>query len=121
MNEQTIPQNAFTRTLGELRKGGTVNELSNALQALTKAVRETGKKGVLTLKLTLSPANNNEVVLVSDDVQVKEPKMSKASTTFFMTEDDLLSRSDPRQAEMFQAVDGGNDSEEEPQKQAASQ
>ena len=92
--------------LGELRKGLTVSELSDELGELIQAVKETGKKGALSLKLEFVPSSGGETVLVTADWTVKEPLPNKASTTFFTTDDNLLVRTDPRQREMFGVVPG---------------
>lgn len=98
--------NSFLTVLGELRKGLTASELSEELSELIAAVKATGKKGGLTLKLEFVPANGGETVLVTADWSTKEPLPNKASTTFFTTDDNLLVRRDPRQAEMFNVLPG---------------
>ena len=98
--------NSFLTVLGELRKGLTASELSDDLAALIKSVRDTGKKGGLTIKLEFIPSSGGETVLVTADWSLKEPLPNKASTTFFTTDDNLLVRHDPRQREMFGVVQG---------------
>lgn len=98
--------NSFLAMLGELRKGMTVSELSDALAEVVKAVKDTGKKGGLTLKLEFIPSSGGETVLVTADYSTKEPLPNKSSTTFFTTDDNLLVRRDPRQQEMFGVVEG---------------
>ncbi|HEY0725982.1 MAG TPA: hypothetical protein VGD41_18720 [Pyrinomonadaceae bacterium] len=92
--------------LGTLRKGLTASELSDELTHLVKVVRETGKKGALTIKFQLTPSSGGESVLVTADWSVKEPRPEKDSTTFFTTEDNALVRHDPRQREMFGVLPG---------------
>lgn len=92
--------------LGTLRKGLTVSELSDELTNLVRLVRETGKKGALSIKFQLTPSSGGEAVIVTADWSVKEPRPEKDSTTFFTTEDNALVRHDPRQREMFGVVAG---------------
>lgn len=111
--------NAFLAMLAELRKGNTVSEMSDGLAELVKAVRDTGKKGALVLKLEFIPANAGETVLVCADWTTKEPLPNKASTTFFTTDDNLLVRHDPRQREMFGVVPGQQATQPQPQPQTS--
>ncbi len=93
-------------TLTQLRKGMTVAELSIELAELVAAVKKTGKKGVLTFKLLVSPSGE-EIVSVEDVIEVKVPKMPRKSTVFYTTEDHRLQRTDPNQAELrLQVVEG---------------
>lgn len=102
----TAVNNAFPAMLGTLRKGLTVSELSDELTNLVRLVRETGKKGALTVTFKLQPSSGGEAVLVTADWAVKEPRPEKDSTTFFATDDNVLVRHDPRQREMFGVVAG---------------
>lgn len=90
--------------LGELRKGLTASELSDELTSLIALVRETDKKGELTIKFKFIPSSGGETVLVTSDWSVKEPRTEKDSTTFFTTDENALVRHDPRQREMFGVV-----------------
>ena len=101
-----MTNNVFLTMLGELRKGLTVSELSDDLTNLIQLVRETGKKGVIDVKLKFAPASGEESVLVTADWSVKEPKLEKDSTLFFTTDDNALVRHDPRQREMFGVIPG---------------
>lgn len=115
-----MASNAFAKTLADLRRGQTLVELSNELADLVQAVKETGKKGEICLKLRLTPSAGGEAVVIEDAVTMKVPKMDRASTTFFTTEDNLLTRQDPRQMEMgLRAVDGGQQNEQEAEPEAA--
>lgn len=105
MKEQneTVPggmANAFLSTLGQIRKGQTVNELSEQMAAVVQSVRMTGKTGSLTLKLVVSPNKDGVSVNVEDVMSVKVPKMERAATLFYATEDGLLQRDDPNQEEL---------------------
>ena len=60
--------------ISQLRRGQTALDLAEGLAELVAAVRATGKKGALTLKLTLAPhAKGDDVILtLSDDVTLTD-------------------------------------------------
>lgn len=89
----------FASFLLEQARGKTHEELSRALQDLTKKVMETGKKGSLTLTLAVSlldkdPANG---LRVDDEIKLKLPEHDRPASMYFPTQDGNLSRRDPRQ------------------------
>jgi hypothetical protein len=94
----------FSAFLRQLNKGATECELSQALEEVTAAVKETGKAGVLTLKLTVSPAVAGEVnqVFVDDDIIKKIPRKDRRQTIFFTTRFNTLTRENPDQMDMFE-------------------
>lgn len=81
-----------------MRKGKTLLDAQAQLQALVKACSDTGKKGTLTIKLTVGAAEDSTVVL-SDDISSKIPKPTTSSTVFYADEDGALFREDPKQKE----------------------
>jgi hypothetical protein len=90
--------NRFTATLGEIRKGRALNDLSSRLAEVIEAVREHGGAGSLTLKLEIKPVNGNgDQVLITDDIKTKVPQAKKQATLFFTDEGGALLRNDPRQ------------------------
>lgn len=101
-------ENSFITTLAALRKGGTISELSQELSRLVARIRETGKMGSVTLKLTLVPADaGGEAITIDDEVTVKLPKLTRPKTTFFTDEDNSLQRSNPKQPDFPTMVEGG--------------
>lgn len=94
--------NTFLQTIGEIRKGAAATELAEALADLVRSVRETGRPGELTLKVKLKPASKGDVstLLVEDAVTVKRPSPERGATIFYSTQDNGLSRNDPRQPEL---------------------
>lgn len=100
--------NTFTTTLAALRRGNTLSDLSVELANLVGRIRETGKKGSLTLKLTLIPADTDaEAITIDDDISVKVPKLTKSKTTFFTDEQNGLQRDNPRQPDFPSMIEGG--------------
>lgn len=99
--------------IAQLRRGQTATDLSEALLELVAAVRETGKKGTLTLKLTVAPhAKGDDVILtLTDDVTLKTPRAERGSSIFYATDDNGLVRNDPRQGELRLEVIEGNRTE----------
>ena len=88
----------FGQWLLEQGNGGLHSELSEALQRVVQAVAETGKKGTLTLVVTVAPMKAPGRVLVSDDVKVKAPE--ERSQSIFWEHNGNLSRSNPFQEEL---------------------
>jgi hypothetical protein len=87
--------------LSTLNKGRKMFELSVALEQLVHAVRETGKAGSVTLKLTMDPANTEgSQVFVTAELNGKLPRKDEASTLFFTTGKDELVRNNPEQADL---------------------
>lgn len=94
--------NSYTRTIAQLNAGGSVDELSQHLAALVKAVKATGRGGKITHVITVAPASRGDIVAVklTDDIKVAMPKAPRPESIFFSTEDGTLQRNDPRQSEM---------------------
>lgn len=93
----------FFETLRDLRGGRTLEELGEQLQELVGQVKATGKGGELHLKLRFKPPRKGGVnyITVEDDITTKIPtkipKNDRGDTVFFPTEDNGLSKHDPRQ------------------------
>ncbi len=92
----------FMTTMRELRAGGALEDLGVQLTALVAAVRETGRKGELHLKLTIKPAGkgNVDVLTVEDAVSIKRPLAEHGATILYADTDNTLTRRDPRQPEL---------------------
>lgn len=83
-------------------KGKLFNEAQESLASVVAAVVSTGKKGKITISLSIQPGAD-ETVVVSSDVTSKVPKPSKSGSTYYPSEDGTLTREDPRQPE-FEVV-----------------
>jgi len=94
----------FAVTLLEIGGGRLHTRLSEQLAEITKAVSETGKKGVLTLKIEVKPLPkaDSKTLVVTGSSASKAPEPDDASPTsvFFADDDGSLSRSDPRQLQL---------------------
>jgi len=92
----------FSETLAALG-GGIVNEsLSSKLNELTRAVREVGKAGTLTLKLTVKPegAGLGTMIGLSTQVTVKRPEPAMPGAIYYASDDGVLHADDPRQLKL---------------------
>jgi len=101
--EFTMAIRPILETLGIIRKGALMNDLSEGLAKVTEAVRNTGRPGKLVLTLAVKPSGKGSVVrmvTLEDEVTVKLPPANKESSVFWMTPDGGLSRSDPDQYEL---------------------
>ena len=89
----------FFETLRELRKGKTLEELSDALAEVVAAVQTTGKAGEVVLKLKVRPPRQGAVsyVTIEDEIGTKLPRANRDDTVFFALADGSLSRQDPSQ------------------------
>ena len=91
----------ITDILREIRKGRPVEEATQALADVVRAVDETGKKGSVTITLNVIPSKHGgpEKTLVAE-VKSKKPIADIAPAVFFSDQDGDLFRVDPRQEEM---------------------
>ncbi len=84
--------------LQNLRNGDCVFELSQELEEVVAAVGETGKKGSITLKLSIDPHKGDTLTLdIEDKIEKKVPKKDKPPSIFFRGKNNQLQRQDPRQ------------------------
>lgn len=90
----------FTEWLAEFGHGALDDELAAALSEVSEAVQIQGKKGTITLKLTVSQHKAGALV-VDADVDAKPPKGPGRSAIFFFDPvSGELSRRDPRQPQL---------------------
>jgi hypothetical protein len=88
----------FADWLREQSNGRTHDELSEALADVTQAVTDTGKKGTLTLTVTIAPVKNGGgALVVSDAVKTAAPKPDRRTSVFYSDINGNLTREDPRQ------------------------
>ena len=95
----TEPRTNVEQVLKELRRGHTIIEMQEKMQEVVAAVKDTAKKGSLTLQLSIeprTPGDPNEVV-IDAIVTSKIPQKTRPKTIFFTTRNNGLQREDPRQ------------------------
>lgn len=88
--------------LALIRQGGLLEDIDEALRELNRCVGFIGKGGTLTIKISVKPTtkNSGSFVIVSDEVNLKTPKLPTAETILFATDDGDLCESDPRQRKL---------------------
>lgn len=98
-NKNTTP---FSQQLAYINKGTLDAELTEALADVIKAVRETGKKGAVTLTLNCSMLNTRDenTMKVTPKVTRTIPELDRADTIMFSTADGDLLRDDPAQTQL---------------------
>lgn len=92
----------ITDILRDIRKGRPVEEATNALADVVRAVDETGKEGAVTIVLKVKPAKHGgPEKTLQVEVKVKKPVSDIApAAVFFSDGDGDLHRFDPSQTEM---------------------
>lgn len=90
----------FADWLREQSTGSTHEELGEALHDLIAKVQDTGKKGSLTLTITVGTLKNDAAVLVVEDrIKLKLPEHDRKASLFYPDKHGNLTRRDPRQLE----------------------
>lgn len=93
-------------TLQQLRRGAFLDALDGEFRQLVLAVRDSGRKGALTIKLTVDPEAGDELQLtVVDTITTTMPKAGGGRTILFAGADGALSRQDPRQMSLLREVE----------------
>lgn len=109
-DEQIRP---FAATLAELAGGKVHNRLSEQLHDLTQAVTATGKKGTLTLQLTLEPLKRGQTdtlqLTAATKLSAPEGDEQRPVTVFFADREGNLTRNDPNQLALPLRSVGGKD------------
>jgi hypothetical protein len=107
--EKIEPQvKPFAATLQEIAKGTFHLRVSDELRQLTTAVTETGKKGTLTITLTVAPikpGNTTNLIATAQSV-LKAPAAEAPSAVFFSDRHGNLTREDPNQPTLPMRVVG---------------
>lgn len=94
---------SLTDIMGNIRGGFALHKAGERLNEVIKAVVETGKKGSVTLTISVTQDKNDaNVVELAPEVKAKIPEKGFTPGVFFASEDGELSKEDPRQAEMFE-------------------
>lgn len=95
----------FRETMDALRNGGLNEELDEGWNNLVNKVRDTQKKGVMTIQITLHPTKGTAME-IEDEVKFKVPELAHGTTLLFPTVEGNLVRNDPEQKQLnFSVVD----------------
>lgn len=99
MPEITKAGEDFCEFLRDIRHGETADRLTRELRGLVARVRETGRRGSLSLKIDVGLASTGDSITlqIGDTVKVTLPTAAKVETIFYSDNDNLLQRHDPRQ------------------------
>lgn len=83
----------------------TVAEASEAMRDLVGKVRDTGKKGTLTLTITVAPFEaDSSVLTINDEIKVRAPEHTRKPALAWPDDRNNLSRSDPSQMPLWEDV-----------------
>lgn len=87
---------ALLKALGD---GRVMDDFCEKLERLLEAVRASHKKGTVVLTVEVKPTKDVDVPKVSvwGDVSAKIPHIERGSELFYVTEENQLSRRNPRQ------------------------
>lgn len=103
----------FSQQLAHMGKGVVDAELTEVLTGLVKAVKETGKKGSLTLKISMKRETGTEdmVRLSVDAIKTSLPQNDRPPSIYWATYAGDLLRQDPEQRalELKEAPRGGGE------------
>lgn len=98
----------FAIFLAQHLAGRSNEEVSTEFHELLSAVNEHGKKGSLTIKVTVEPPKGHvdgAPVVISIDSELKAPKASAPPALYFVDGDGNATRNDPRQTAAFDVRD----------------
>ena len=88
----------FAELLTILDRGTAHAEASRALNDLVAAVRDTGKKGSMSITVELAPLKgSSNQILVAARVVAKPPKSDPGAAMFYVDTSGNLTREDPNQ------------------------
>jgi hypothetical protein len=88
----------FATWLLEQSGGKTHEELSEALYDLVARVRDTGKKGSVSLTVNVAPLKGDiDVLVVADEIKLRLPEHDRKASLFYPDKDGNLTRRDPNQ------------------------
>ncbi|GAA1026872.1 hypothetical protein GCM10009557_06130 [Virgisporangium ochraceum] len=108
MTQQDQQVRPFSAVLTEIGGGKIHARLSAQLAELTAAVRDTGKKGEITIKVRVEPLKkadqNTLVVTASSTAKVPEGDDASPTSVFFADASGNLRRDDPTQPQLPLAI-----------------
>lgn len=100
----------ITDIMREIRRGRGVELATDMLAEVVRAVRETNKKGSITIDINVAPDESGDnQMTVTMACKSKVPRPSIPDAIFYADEEGALHRNDPGQTEMFRAVGEGEE------------
>lgn len=87
----------FADFLNNLDHGRVATEAGDLLREVIDAVKTTGKAGHLTIKIGVGWDRKADMLRVSNTLTSKAPQRDRAESLFFVTDDGIPTRQDPRQ------------------------
>jgi len=99
----------------EMHRGNLAYELSAAMDRVLDGVKETGKKGSVTLKIEVEPMSKlgENAIAVTPDISEKVPKLKMKAESRFIGRNGEISKDDPDQPTLPGGRDWGDDDESE--------
>lgn len=99
--------NDITGVLAQMGRGKVLEAINDKFQKMISDVTDNGGSGELTLKIKVKGVAHDTSgrlteVAVSHDVQTKSPKKDLGPSTFFLTRENILTRNNPEQQELFE-------------------
>jgi len=106
-SEPEVPKTDILAFILDMRSGQVAQDCNEKFNTVLAAVLDTGKKGVLTLTLTVEPSKFGMggavlEVKANHELKIKKPELEIGEATFFVTKDGRLTREDPAQTAMFE-------------------
>jgi len=94
----TLVIRPFADWLLEQAKGKTHAELGEGLHDLIARVQDTGRKGTITLTVTVEPMKKDaSLLVVSDEIKIKLPEYDRPAGVFYADRNGNLTRDNPDQ------------------------
>lgn len=95
----------FADVLQSINRGALADETAALLADLVQEVSHVGRKGTLTLKITVAPfTGGGDTIQLAGHVTVTPPSHDPHAGVFFFDEAGALSRNDPRMETLFDAA-----------------
>jgi hypothetical protein len=92
---------AFTMMLAKLRRGQTLEELSEVLVEAQDRCKETGKMAEITLKVKIKPEKGMPgMYMITDEIKKRLPEFDRGASVMFEDANMQLQLEDPRQQKM---------------------
>jgi len=100
--------NDITAVLAQMGRGKVLEAINNEFQNIVTDVTDNGGTGELTVKIKVKGTAHDTdgrltEVAVTHTMQSKRPKRDLGPSTFFLTRENVLTRNNPEQAELFEA------------------